>query len=87
MKEARKQYGDQVKAMHQRILLDLAAKGFSDSDIAGVEQDTHVDAGSVVGWTFRVVLATGRTLQYTLDSRHGSPILCDGKPLAPIDEA
>lgn len=87
-KETRQSYAAKVKAMHKRILLDLAARGLSDEDVEGIEQDTRVDDGEVQGWEFRVALAGGRSpLVYHLDNREGAELLCNGAPLQQIGEA
>jgi hypothetical protein len=87
-KETRQSYAAKVKAMHQRILQDLAARGLSDEDIEGMEQDTRVDGGQVQGWEFRVALTGGRSpLVYRLENREGAELRCNGSPLQQIGEA
>lgn len=82
-------YGDlswaRYNAMMQRVKLDLAQRGMTSADLAGLDVEDDWAEGEVVSWTVRVELNGGRAaLVYTLDNRDGARVHHDGAALPDV---
>lgn len=73
------------KTMREHVKADLARRGLGNTDLEGVDFDTHVDTGlevPIVGWTMTVRLTGDRPpLAYSMDNAAGAAVHCNGELL------
>ena len=78
----RREYRKKVKDFHERILEDLAIRGFGDeinrTFCKGIEQETIVLDGTIVGWIVKVHLnRDSEPVTYKLAYHENAELICD----------